>query len=60
MGLVLDLVRQQENKAGTQNITCLQSHKMTLLSIHFCPFCVGGAGWRGSSVLNAGENIFQE
>lgn len=42
MGLVLDLVRHQQNKARTQNITCFQSHKMTQLRIHFCPFCVWG------------------
>lgn len=43
MGLVFDLVRQQHNETKTQDITCFQSHKMTLLSIHFCRLlCFGG------------------
>lgn len=65
MGLVFDLVRQQHNETKTQDITCFQSHKMTLLSIHFCRLlCFGGGGGTQYSMLEKiffkGKSIFIE
>lgn len=64
MGLVLDLVRHhqqnvlhQQNKAGAQNITCFQSHKITLRSVHFCLFCVVGQG-QEKALYSMLEKIF--